>query len=714
MSNTTGRMESSITRRVLVCVALLIYPTWFMGPALLPWGHVLFQQSTRQDTSGTAFAAQMLKQMRLPWSKNMLSNAPYGTNFWSLPDINHGIHNIYFWLLTRWTSAEFTVSSFIWIGWCLSGVAAYLLARRLGSNRFGALFAGIICEMLPWMREKAMTHVSYVYFCIPLFAALLTLDFVKQPNKKNLAKLLCFQFLLIFFDLYWFFFVALEIFILLSLSISSLKTKYTIVKNKYKWIIFFSSIFTLVVFVLGVILVRVLMSEYFPAYRNLDISSLTFIDQFNGTLGDYVRPPPWHLVSSWQFQFSGSLEDHINYVGLTVLVLAVASIFSGIRKENSQKEILKVGVVVALFVLLTIRSSVLILDFKINNPLTFIRFLMPGVRVFSRAGIVAEALLAVLSGITVSRLIQNRKNLFNRLIIFVVLLFLAIVDLNPIRGREFTDAFSEFKVLRSALDSGSAYFQISAITDRFDGIPANALQAPMWGDPRDLGLKTELIASSQMGSNNFARCLTNRGLTHLVVLRDSSGENKWRQKWGNLPSVEIDLAEPVYKLVASTNGNQIYDLYKVAQFRDKSSCETPPLLSFEWSGVRPTLLPTWSIDKLVYEDGPDVGWVFGNESPSIRIKSNYDGIYDLSLSLVPAFGQYASTQIVVFQVNGVGKSVVLNPGSETTVTLQVSSNDLVSFRSIMPCITPSRVIVNNTDTRSLCFGITKIHYNIGK
>jgi len=217
-----------------------------------------------------------------------------------------------------------------------------------------------------------------------------------------------------------------------------------------------------------------------------------------------------------------------------------------------------------------------------------------------------------------------------------------------------------------------------------------------------------------MGSNNFARCLTNRGLTHLVVLRDSSGENKWRQKWGNLPSVEIDLAEPVYKLVASTNGNQIYDLYKVAQFRDKSSCETPPLLSFEWSGVRPTLLPTWSIDKLVYEDGPDVGWVFGNESPSIRIKSNYGGIYDLSLSLVPAFGQYASTQIVVFQVNGVGKSVVLNPGSETTVTLQVSSNDLVSFRSIMPCITPSRVIVNNTDTRSLCFGITKIHYNIGK
>ena len=73
-------------------------------------------------------------------------------------------------------------------------------------SMFSALFVGLLIEVLPWVREKAMTHVAYVYLCIPLFTVLLTLKVLDSRSKRNAFHLAVFVGALTMFDLYWFYF----------------------------------------------------------------------------------------------------------------------------------------------------------------------------------------------------------------------------------------------------------------------------------------------------------------------------------------------------------------------------------------------------------------------------------------------------------------------------------------------------------------------------
>jgi hypothetical protein len=189
---------------------------------MLQYSHIL-------DTSGTVAIAQSIERMRYPWSMNVMANAPFGEDFWSLSRMVQAVQWLVLWILTRFGSAILAVNLLICIGWVLSGIAAFALSKYLKYSTIAAVFSGLLVQMLPWVREKAMTHVSYVYLCVPIFAILLLFQFKDIPKKENFIKLFSFFCLTAFFDLYWFYINILIAAVFIVVSYESLFQKFQIV-----------------------------------------------------------------------------------------------------------------------------------------------------------------------------------------------------------------------------------------------------------------------------------------------------------------------------------------------------------------------------------------------------------------------------------------------------------------------------------------------------
>ena len=153
--------------RVLI---LLLYPTIFLGQSLLPGSNALLASSRNSDILGTVRQSQILNGMNWPWSADSMSNAPNGIPYWNLPAMVQGINWFAIWLLNLVVPPIQAVTWWVWIGWVFSGLSVYWLAKKIGANEFGAVSAAIFFEMLPWVREKASTHIAYVFvFQLSLF-----------------------------------------------------------------------------------------------------------------------------------------------------------------------------------------------------------------------------------------------------------------------------------------------------------------------------------------------------------------------------------------------------------------------------------------------------------------------------------------------------------------------------------------------------------------
>jgi hypothetical protein len=194
-----------------------------MWPAVKPGASALMQYSGSLDTSGTVFGAQALQRMKFPWSQNLMINPPDGISTATLANLVQSVRLISLWILVKFLDPIQSVSIMILVGWILTGIAAFSLARYMKASTFGAFAAGLICESLPWMREKVMTHVAYVYMCIPLFLMLLGLKFLENRELKYFLQYLWVLVASFFFDLYWFSFsVILTLFFLLVFSFQSI------------------------------------------------------------------------------------------------------------------------------------------------------------------------------------------------------------------------------------------------------------------------------------------------------------------------------------------------------------------------------------------------------------------------------------------------------------------------------------------------------------
>ena len=679
-----------------------------MFPALFS-GNTLMVRKTTSDVGHYVWVAQQLNEMQLPWSRNMLVGAPNGVPFWSPASIVNGLYWAVLWLLTRVASPIVSVNLTLLIGWVLSGLCAYVLAKKLGSNYIGAIAAGISLQMLPWFREKLLAHPLYIFWCVPIIVLILAINFIKQPEFKNLVFLALFLVFSFFIDLYWFWYSVDITAIVLTVNILHLG------RNISRWpiwqrVVTFSTItlFPASVFLAYGVLKRRTSTEV-TWERPLEIASAKFIDQFQGSLWKFLTPPPEHLLFANNSLLNVGREDVVNYVGISVICFAALSFHANLKRKPS-RELVSIWVVAVFFSLFTIPTSYGFLGLNLGGLVDALRVLNPGLRVFSRTGMIAQASLCVLAGLGISKLITRVRF---KSIIATLLILTLIIDFNPFARRLSNDDYKEYEAIRESLFQADSpvTLELWPALNRlyFPRYYIDSGKSFTWGEYNDRSEAIMLHASR--GDEDFYQYLKSRGITHVLIPRSNGEAPVYWSKWGRFGSIDLKFDAKYFDVLASSEGDVPALLIALKQDVPAETCVQCSPYYVNWSGVHLGFAGMlWSAeqDRNSYIDSADLSWVLAGENPSFQIVSSNSGprTYEVVVSMVPAFGPQAHPQVVSLSSNTKIGTFQLIAGKQTDVVLLVNSGEFVQLKSHLPCVVPAAIEPGNPDQRELCFGVT--------
>jgi len=685
-----------------------------MFPALLPGTNSMVQYSHILDTSGTVAIAQALKRMKYPWSLNVMSNAPYGESFWSLSRLVQSVQWLALWLLTRFNSAILSVNILICIGWVLSGISVYILCRYLKLSIMSSLMSGLLVQMLPWVREKVMTHIAYVFICVPIFAIFLLIKTKSEPNKSNFVKLLCFICFTAFFDLYWFYINLLiaSIFVLISFK--------TII-NKLRGYSFNARIaFTLIPPTIVVVLIWMygyllrITSSGNSLNRPFSIATDEFIDLYNGSLLRYVRPTIGHLfiekglISSPIFS-----EDYVLYVGVVTFVLAIGSFVSRNKlpevERGHQKLLALIAIVCAL---MTIPAQMKTQFGVIPGPVHFVKFLTPGMRVYSRFGLVTESLICILAGYMLGMLQTLRvRNVLRSFLLAFVIVF-SFLDMNPSARRLINAEYAGYVKVREVLNSTEqpVLLELPPDSDKLY-FASSYSDAPHLMTAKNRYWDEGLWRNAELGDYAFASYLASRKVTHILVPVNEDGTVSYRRKWGVRPSVNLMFPREYFHEVVRVKGSFPAALLELNQSVGSDLCKGCSDVTIQWENVREAFYSqNFSDGRKFYEDGAGLSWVYPNELPTLRVVNSKQEYltYEVRISLVAAYGAKAQTQLIQVEAMGQIQTITLTAGPAKDVVVTVPTNAPIRLRSFMPCTVPSVLEPGNQDTRKLCYGVSDL------
>ena len=687
---------------------LAVYPTWFIFPGLLPGTNKILKGQEATDLNGTVFQAQILKNMVYPWSSNQMFNAPVGESFWNIFAVPQSIHWGALWSLTRFLSPVQAVNFWLLIGWLLSGLAAYLLARYMRVSILGSVFAGLLVEILPWVREKASAHMAYVFLCVPLFAVLLALRHFDNPSKRSLVSIIGYLGLVFFFDLYWFYFVLLTFFLVAVFNLQGIHSRFKRQSKRFKLTVY-GVVTSASFFAMALILLFQNLTTSDRAFgRPLEPTTNSYIDLFNGSVTRFIVPWSDHfLVRSGFFTSEKLNSDAVIYGGLLIIGISVIGVMYRVGDRKAfNKDQATILLVAVSFLSLTIPSRVSVLNLEISTPVSLLKYLMPGVRHFGRAGMVTQALLCVFCAVVIDQLWTFSGSILIKKTFICVVMALCIIDLSPLSLREVRSAYLEYEGVRTVLskEDSPVLYAFSPILDAGNYLNVRSVRRSY-----DHGWNRDFEVQAALGDENFAAYLASRGVTHVLIPDQTNNPGSYFTKWGNGSSIDLSFPATLYdQIPTSYNGIPVV-LYKLRTGLTDEFCKHCVRYQLDWSGVRQAFFDpvTASIspDQQVSEN---LSWVLPSENPSLTISTHSDSssIFQVSLDLVAAFGPNAQPQIVQLVSNIETRTFRVEAGLVTKASIRVKANESILLRHFLPCTVPSNLEPGNPDTRQLCFGVT--------
>jgi hypothetical protein len=462
------------------------------------------------DLDGAFRIAQLLRDMRWPWSISMGSGAPSGEGLVRWQAISQGVQFGSIYLFTRVAPAVFSVNLFITIGWIFTGVAVYLLGRRLSLSPWLALGSAVLAQMLPALPKMAANYTTYVFIGVPVYVVCRAIDAATEPNARNFLWLAGVLGIACFFDPYWFLFSIAMVMLVLVLNA---RTVWAWLQAGPRWARLLALSIVLMPLLLVVALLGLASARSGESLsRPVSIESKQFV---NASL----RPP-----SHW---FHSGTEG----VGLVVGILGLAAVAWSLWRR-SDRRITCAAAVVVLMMLLSTRTRLETPWFTIGSGAEFARFVMPGVRFFGRASLVAEAMLCVFAVMAVVA-VQARARVWlegaarrNWLVVgaTAILVVVAVLPLAPYR-REVNDRWDDFAAMRQVLAETESPVVLAVPFERhgrdwlelsmLDGVPAvNQLYVKTRED------LTAMAASR--GPQALAQYLASLGTTHLLAIQGAN------------------------------------------------------------------------------------------------------------------------------------------------------------------------------------------------
>jgi len=703
-------------KNLFLMFVVVVYPVIFMHREIATGTSSLLQYSSRLDSSGTVRQAQILNRMGTLWSPNFLDNAPSGVSFWNTSSISQSVQWVALWTLTRVFSPILSVNLWILMGWILSGLAAYFLAKKIGASYLGSISAALFCESLPWMREKAMTHMSYVFLCIPLFALILMMKVSENPTLKGVSYLVIFIIGTLFFDLYWFYFtvIILVVYLISNCSDFCRIVARLSIQQQQKLLLMCCGLFSFLG--TGFFIAQNLMSQSKASRSRFTIWDRSFIDSFQGSIIRFIRPNSTHLLFPHAADNVVSFEDTVQYAGIVLLLLASLALLVRFRSNDDfmlrRHGVLFVEIVV--FVILTLPTSIFIGNFSIHTPVSFLRFFTPGIRVFARSGLVAEALLCVLAGVGVSVIQKFYKRFFIGNIVAISVVFLALLDLNPLSRHFDLDVYSDFKAVRNALKEEPNHVLLILQPDLDPTyFPAYVTEGQLVDNPENSEWAGGLWEHASRGDELFAVWLLEHGVTHVLVPLNATGNTEYSRKWGDYPTVQLSFVSPWFTKVSSSSGILKGNLFRINPPTKLSEKVYLHNFSLKWGGARDLFYRRGFVPdpySYYFEDGANFSWVLPTETPRVALESDapLGTKFQMTFELVPAYGGEAQPQIIRVDSRGSSQIVRLSAGITASVSVLVEAGGEVSFQRFLPCTVPAFHEPGNSDFRAICYAVTSV------
>lgn len=503
----TRPLNDRVRRRWFLIVGTMAwFPVLYMSPVLGP-GTRLHLRSPRAepdlltDMDGAIWLARALRSMPLPWSESVVTAVPTGESIWRWQAVTQALQVVSLWGLTRVLEPTLAVNTFVLLGWIVTGVAGYVLARSLGADTVTALSAGVLCQMLPSMPTMASNYTSYVYVGVPLLVLAAVIRVMTEPSWRRVATLAASLALTAFFDPYWLFFA-------LAMVLAAAATNARTIQSWRREQPPVAQVLLLLSLALPVVLVGGVVAidrRVRTGSRPLEVADTNLIKAG-------LRSP----VDWFQWSYGG--------VGILIPILAVAYAVI-ICSRRDDRRLITAVVVGVMFTVLSTRTTLSLGVFEIGSLAEYARFGMPGVRFFQRAALIAEAVLCVLAVLAVRDLSRRADSGFARKLIGATAFVLLVVTLAPWHGRAVfrpAPAFAAVREILAEVDHavvatvpadrvGRSWFELSLL----DVASVNGLS--------DLeGAQTVERAASQ-GAGALAAHLASKGVTHLLAVDGTAG-----------------------------------------------------------------------------------------------------------------------------------------------------------------------------------------------
>ena len=503
-------------RTLAVSVCLIAYPLAVMWRVLAWNGHRRLQDLSDDpdaltDLDGAFRIAQLLRDMRWPWSTSMGSGLPDGEGLIRWQAISQGIQFGTIYVFTRVAPPVFSVNLLITIGWFTTGVAVYLLGRRLSLSPLLAVVAAVAAQMLPILPRMGANFTTYVFIGVPIYVVCRAIDAATEPGARNLVWLAAALGFTFFFDPYWFLFSSAAVAVVFLVQA---RTIWMWLREGPRWGRLLAAAVVLLPLLLMVVLLTATGSgSGSGSSRPVSVATSDFVDASLRT------PLTW---------FHSTTDGVGLLIGLLGLVTAAWSL-----ARRSDPKTTSAASVVVLMALLSTRTRIATPWFTIESLALYARHVMPGVRFFGRAALVAEAMLCVFAVIGAAELWRRsaawraRTDWRERVALGAVVIVAigAMVELSPTR-RPINDRWEDFAQMRAVLDENDSPVVLAVPFTRhgrdwlelsmFDGVGAvNQLY---------LTTREELTAiAASRGPEAFAGYLRSLGTTHLLVVEGAGG-----------------------------------------------------------------------------------------------------------------------------------------------------------------------------------------------
>lgn len=662
---------SRSVKRLASLGPLLIVPLYMMWDVLFvnSDGHLanpgrLPVVSTVTDLDGAARLAYILSGMAFPWSDSSFVSSPQGAGIWRIETVTQAIQVVLLWSMSRVFTPMISCNLLVLIGWFVTGIAVYRLSRTLGGGIVASLCAAWCVQLLPNIRFMAANFTSYVFIGLPIVVLILTIKFRQDPSRRNLLTLGCGALTVIFFDPYFALFSLWIMILVLSPVLVRL------IRNGRPRITSPNSISTVLVWFTCaglLILISVLPQFLGGGASDRAISVASRFDARNSSLG----------FESW---------FHSPFTGVGT-VLPLLFFISGVSfLKRSGVECRAPAVICGLYILVSTRFSIPGTD-VVLAPAEFFRFVLPGVRFFDRASLVAIP-IAVVIGFVQAETWAKHSSSARRTIALQILLFSLSVTSFPNLARPgTTQSYNDWGEIRRELAKVDNPRVLALPLSRRgrDWIEQASFQAPLMNDYVESVFDHEIMMQASHGPGTLVAFLRQHRVTHLLLVP------------GELSDVlTYGFDEPRFSRVTSIRLNGFGEgpdfevgLYTYVTLTSDVPCQE--------CGPGPYLIPSFSVlGDLVYP--PDVladgtrWWWSG--AGDIELQSNITEIspnrggtgVKVKLSLAPCA---ARARISIYAAGFLRIIELTSQMQEATVRLQHSEDGRLSAKLQIfgePCI----------------------------